>query len=134
MSLKLTGVPYARLTIMASLCAESIPATSNGGIGFGIPGPLRFLEHHLETLPFAGHSAQNIIRGAIDDAVDGLNGIAGQPFRQGPDRPGFRRPRWLQTRDPPLARGRVKNLLAMHAPSNALFAVTTCFPAASHPR
>ena len=52
-------------------------------IGLGIAEPLRFLqtlgERHLVLL----HPGQDVVAGAVEDAVDALERVAGQPFAQG---------------------------------------------------
>jgi len=84
------------------------------GIGLGITGTFGLLQHLVEPLPLAGHPAENVIRGAIDDAVDGLNIVRGQSFHQ---RTNDRNPTahaGLEPEVDPLAGSRGKNLFTMH--------------------
>ncbi len=51
-------------------------------IGFGIAEPLGFLQAGLEGQAFLLHLGQDVVAGAVHDAVDAGNRVAGQRFAQ----------------------------------------------------
>src|SRR4029078_4902380 len=53
-----------------------------GWIGFGINEPPRVLEAGAEAEPLLFHPRQDVIAGAVEDAIDALERIAGKPFTQ----------------------------------------------------
>ena len=56
-----------------------------GGIGLGIAQPLSVGETIGVRQPLLLHPRQDVIAGAIEDAVDAVDGVAGKPFAQGLD-------------------------------------------------
>ncbi len=54
-------------------------------IGLGITQPLRFLQALLERQLLSLHARQNVIAGAVQDAVDALDRISRETFAQGLD-------------------------------------------------
>ena len=52
------------------------------GIGFRIAQPLRFLQAILERQPLLLHAREDVIAGAVQDAVDAADLVARQPFAQ----------------------------------------------------
>ena len=53
-----------------------------GRIGFRIAEALRFLEAGLEGEPLLLHLGQDVVAGAVHDAIDAGNRVAGQRFPQ----------------------------------------------------
>ena len=53
-----------------------------GRIGFGVAEPLRFLQAIGERQVLLLHLGEDVIAGAVEDAVDALHGIAGQALAQ----------------------------------------------------
>ena len=69
-------VPKARLVSSASLCAVSKPPMSKVGIGLGIALRLRLLQHVGEGPALALHQRQDVVAGAVEDAVDAADVVA----------------------------------------------------------
>ena len=51
-------------------------------IGLGVAQPLRLLQAFLERQLLALHAREHVIAGAVEDAVDARDGIAGEPLAQ----------------------------------------------------
>ena len=60
-------------------------ADVEGGIGFRVTEPLRLAEALRESQTIRFHSCQDVVGGAVQDAIDALDGIAGQSLAQGFD-------------------------------------------------
>ncbi len=60
-------------------------ADVEGGIGFRVAEPLRFAEALREGQTLRFHSCQDVVGGAVQDAIDALDGIAGQSLAQSLD-------------------------------------------------
>ena len=54
-------------------------------IGLGIAQTLRFGEHLVERAPALAHVGEDVVAGAVQDAVDPLDPVAGQALAQGLD-------------------------------------------------
>ena len=54
-----------------------------GGIGFGIAQLLGLLEGHIEVQTVGGHLGQDVVAGAVEDAHEGRDAVAGQAGAQG---------------------------------------------------
>ena len=54
-----------------------------GRVGLGITEPLRLLQAGIERQPLTFHAGEDVIAGAVENAVDALDGIAAQPLPQG---------------------------------------------------
>src|ERR1700730_10070852 len=60
-------------------------ADVEGGIGFRVAEPLRLAEALREGQTLRFHSCQDVVAGAVQDAIDPLYGIASQSLAQGFD-------------------------------------------------
>ena len=60
-------------------------ADVEGRIGFRVAEPLRLAQAVREGQRFLFHPCQDVIAGAIEDAIDALDGITGQSLAQGLD-------------------------------------------------
>ena len=60
-------------------------ADIEGGIGFRVAEPLRLAEALREGQTLRFHTGQDVVAGAVQDAIDALDGIAGQSLAQGFD-------------------------------------------------
>ncbi len=60
-------------------------ADVEGGIGFRVAEPLRLAQALREGQTLRFHSGQDVVASAVQDAIDALDGIAGQSLAQGLD-------------------------------------------------
>ena len=56
-----------------------------GRVGLGIAEPLGLLETLGERQPLLLHAGEDVVAGAVEDAVDARDGVAGEPLAQGLD-------------------------------------------------
>ena len=56
-----------------------------GRIGLGVAEPLRILQAFGERQSFLFHTGQDVIAGAVEDAIDAIDAGAGKPFAKGLD-------------------------------------------------
>ena len=87
------------------------------GIGFGIAQFLRFLQNLVEAPAFLFHRRQNVIAGAIEDAVDTADLIGGGAFAHSLDhRNATRDRRFIFQRNAALFRkaGEVEAMMRQH--------------------
>ena len=73
-------VPKARLVRIAQLVGRIVALDVEGRIGFGIAEPLGVLEAFLEGQAFRLHAGQDVVAGAVEDAEDAGDRVAGQGF------------------------------------------------------
>ena len=78
------AAPNASAARIASLCAASTPSISKRRIGLGIAKRLRIGQHVGEFAPSLAHRGQDIIAGAVQNAGDPADPVAGQTFAQAP--------------------------------------------------
>ena len=115
MSAKRGRTPKASVVSSASLCAESMPSTSVRGIGLREPEPLRLGEHVVEAAALARHRGEDVVAGAVDDAVDGRRCGRRRAPPSACAGSGCRRRRWPRSRVARRARSRRRDdLLAVH--------------------
>ena len=77
-----TGRPNASAARIASLCAASMPSMSNDWIGLGVTQLLRVGQHLGEFPPALAHLRQDVVAGAVQDAGDAGDAVAGQALAQ----------------------------------------------------
>ena len=98
------------------------------GIGLGIARRLRLGQHGVEVAAGLAHRGQDVVAGAVEDAVEAPHAIADQAFAQCLDDRDAARDRRLERRGcGPSSRPAVASSVPCMA-SSALLAVTTCLP------
>ena len=101
-----------------------------GRVGFGIAETLRILEALGKGQPFEFHPGEDVVAGAVEDAVEARDRIARQGFAKRLDDRDSARGRSLEGERDALGFGDLASARPCFARS-ALLAVTTCLPEAS---
>ena len=99
-------------------------------IGLGVALGLRLLQHIGERAAFRLHLREDVVAGAVEDAVDAAHLVGGQRLAQRLDDGDAARHRRLEVEGDALLLGQRASSVPCLA-SSALLAVTTCLPAAS---
>ena len=82
-------------------------------VGLGVAQRLCLLEHALEIAPALAHGRQDIVAGAVQDAIDAPDPVAGQALAQGLDDRDAARDRGLEADRHPLRLGQAGELGAV---------------------
>ena len=75
-------MPKARLARIDELLRGVVALDVEGRIGLGVAEPLRVLQAVGERQPLLLHARQDVVAGAVEDAVDARDRIAGQRLAQ----------------------------------------------------
>ncbi len=74
--------PKAIAARIASLCAASTPFDVESRVGLGVAQRLRLGENLAEVAPGRFHRREDVIAGAVEDAVNPLDPVRGGAFAQ----------------------------------------------------
>ena len=77
-----TGRPNASAARIASLWAASMPSMSKRGVGLGVAELLRLGQHLGELAAALAHHREDVVAGAVEDAGDAGDAVAGQALAQ----------------------------------------------------
>ena len=81
-AVEIDPAPKASAARSASLCAASMPSTSKARVGLGVAQRLRLGQHVGEVAAGLAHRGQDVVAGAVEDAVDARDPVGGEPLAQ----------------------------------------------------
>ena len=75
--------PVGQADEQGQLVGRIMAVDVQGGIGFGVAQLLGLFEGHIEVQAVGGHLGQDVVAGAVEDAHQGRDAVAGQAGAQG---------------------------------------------------